>query len=138
MTMTHSLTRRALLSAIALPQELFDLASLLQRWADRSADDMTEPATRDAATALLESNGQNARYAQVAYKAQLLPLLGDDQARQLPGATGELARQPWYVEWQTVLRTVDHPFVEQVSVGQLIRSQPSAIVKTDPSNPKGD
>ena len=126
------------LSAIALPQELFDLASLLQRWADGSADDMTEPATRDAATALLESNGQSARYAQVAYKAQLLPLLGDDQARQLPGATGELARQPWCVEWQTVLRTVDHPFVEQVSVGQLIRSQPSAIVKTDPSNPKGD
>jgi hypothetical protein len=126
------------LSAIALPQELFDLSSLLQRWADESPSDMGEPATRGAATALLEFNGQSARYAQAAYKAQLFPLLGDDQARQLPGATGDLARQPWYVEWQTALQTVDHPFVEQVSVGQLIRSQQPAALKSDPTNLKGD
>jgi hypothetical protein len=126
------------LSAIALPQELFDLASLLQRWAEESPNHIDEPATRDAATALLESNGQSARYAQAAYKAQLLPLLGDDQARQLPGATGDLARQPWGVEWQSLLQTIDHPFVEQVSVGQLIRNQHPATVKTDPAHPKGD
>jgi hypothetical protein len=129
------------LSAIALPQELFDLASLLQRWAEDSPDGITEPAPRDAATALLESDGQSARYAQAAYKAQLLPLLGDDHARQMPGATGDLARQPWVVQWQTLLQTIDHPFVEQVSVGQLIRNPQAATLKTDktaPGNPKDD
>lgn len=126
------------LSAIALPQELFDLASLLQQWANASLNDTAEPATREAATALLEFNGQSARYAQAAYKAQLLPLLGDDQARQMPGATGDLARQPWFVEWQTELQVVDHPFIDRVSVGQLIRTQQPASLKSDPNNPKGD
>ena len=126
------------LSAVALPQELFDLSSLLQRWADGSADDPADTATHEAAAALLESGGQSARYAQAAYKAQLFPLLGDEQARQLAGATGDLARQPWYVEWQTALQTVDHPFVEQVSVGLLIRSQHPATLKSDPTNSKGD
>ena len=126
------------LSAIALPQELFELSSLLQRWADGFSDDLAETTTRDAATALLQSNGQGARYAQAAYKAQLFPLLGDDQARQLPGATGDLARQPWRVEWQTVLQTVDHPSVDQVSAGQLIRNQPSATLQSNPINPKDD
>ena len=60
------------------------------------------------------------RYAQLAYKAQLLPLLGDPQAAVLPGATGELARQPWRIAWQPEAEAVDHHQVELLSRGQLL------------------
>ncbi|WP_200843254.1 hypothetical protein, partial [Raoultella sp. 18083] len=94
------------LAAVALPRELGDLADLLSAWS-------LEPATgeagapRDAAAALLGADPDSARYAQVAYKAQLLPLLGDPQAGVLPGATGALARQPWRVEWEAALQPLD-------------------------------
>ena len=38
------------------------------------------------------------RFAQAAYRLQLMPLLGDAQAQTLKGATGDLARAPW--QWQ--------------------------------------
>jgi hypothetical protein len=62
---------------------------------------------------------RHARYAEVAYKTQLLPLLGDAQAQELPGATGELARQPWRVEWHNDLASLDHPEVSHLSTGHL-------------------
>jgi hypothetical protein len=38
------------------------------------------------------------RFAQAAYRMQLMPLLGDAQAQTLKGLTGDLARSPW--RWQ--------------------------------------
>ncbi|WP_295952536.1 hypothetical protein [Rhodoferax sp.] len=101
------------LSAVALPQALADLSDLLAAW------HASEPVPRRAVDALLGDIPVDAEYAHVAYKAQLLPLLGDAQACQLPGATGDLARQPWRVEWSTDFLTLDHPTLAGVSAGQL-------------------
>jgi hypothetical protein len=66
--------------------------------------------------ALLADVGDvSARYAQVAYKAQLLLLLGDAQAQDLPGATGDLARQPLHVQWHTDLTAIEHPAVSRLT-----------------------
>jgi hypothetical protein len=126
------------LSAVALPQELFDLSNLLVRWA--GAIDERTPATveHDVVAALLHSTGEGIRYAQAAYKAQLLPLLGDAQAQQLPGATGDLARQPWHVEWQRELQTLDHPFVEQISNGLILRTTTLTDLQKDTLKTEGD
>lgn len=102
------------LSAVALPRELADLNQLLSDWA-------TQPnAERSVQDALLGPRPGATRYAQLAYKAQLLPLLGDPQAAVLPGATGELARQPWRIAWQPEAEAVDHHQVELLSRGQLL------------------
>ena len=98
------------LSAVALPQALADLSDLLASW---------DASPRRAVDALLGDAPLDAEYAHVAYKAQLLPLLGDAQACQLPGATGDLARQPWRVEWSTDFLTLDHPTLAGVSAGTL-------------------
>lgn len=102
------------LSAVALPQALADLSGLLAAWHADTAS------PRTAVDALLGDTPQDAAYAEVAYKAQLLPLLGDAQACLLPGATGDLARQPWRVEWSTDFLTLDHPTLAGVSAGQLL------------------
>jgi hypothetical protein len=129
------------LSAVALPQELAALSSLLTAWAlearqPQPHDDGTPVQHRAVHTALLMEHlqggsqaSQPARYAQVAYQTQLLPLLGDAQAQDLPGATGDLARQAWRVEWGTELQAVDHPAVTQLSAGRLVHTpsgQPDA------------
>lgn len=114
------------LTAVALPQELGALSELLAQWGllaapASGADAQDDVHWRDIAQAVLQplAGEDHARYAQVAYKAQLMPLLGDAQAQDLPGATGELARQPWRVEWQTDLVALDHPAVSHLSAGQL-------------------
>jgi hypothetical protein len=73
----------------------------------------------DQAVLPAHPGSRHARYAEVAYKTQLLPLLGDAQAQELPGATGELARQPWRVEWHNDLASLDHPEVSHLSTGHL-------------------
>ncbi len=108
------------LAAVALPRELGDLSDLLAAWTLEAPDGEAAGAPRDVATALLGAEPDSARYAQVAYKAQLLPLLGDPQAGVLPGATGALARQPWRVEWEAAIQALDHPQVELVSRGRLV------------------
>lgn len=114
------------LSAVALPQELQALAGLLAQWSqDTSAD-----ADYSVAAALLGAEPERQRYAQIAYKAQLLPLLGDQVAQVLPGATGELARQPWHVVWDGTLRTLAHAELEQISGGQLVPLDPAASAET--------
>jgi hypothetical protein len=124
------------LTAVALPNELSDLSALLAQWADGN-NDATLAAdgalVRTVQAALLaDANGLAARYAQVAYKAQLLPLLGDAQAKDLPGATGDLARQPWQLQWHNVLTPLDHPAISHLSSGQL------AYVSTPPSTKNHD
>ena len=121
------------LTAVALPAELADLSTLLALW-DQAPEDAASPShtTHDVVEALLGATPASARYAQIAYKAQLLPLLGDTQASQLPGATGDLARQPWRVAWGTEIRNIDHPALERVSGGQLVSLKaPPATAATD-------
>ena len=117
------------LSAVALPQELGALSSLLAQWA-LDASGAGEPDTdspHPVHTVLLaDADGQAVRYAQVAYKAQLLPLLGDAQAQSLPGATGELARQPWRVQWHNEITALEHPAITHLSSGQLEHTSATA------------
>ena len=103
------------LAAVALPPELGELAGLLALWSAETP--AGQP--RAVADALLGPQPARSRYAQVAYKAQLLPLLGDAQARELPGATGELARQPWRVQWLAATQPITHDDIELLSQGQL-------------------
>lgn len=121
------------LTAVALPQELGDLSALLADWAligSARAPENETPAPRTVHAALLgESAGLPARYAQVAYKAQLLPLLGDAQAQDLPGATGDLARQPWRLQWHNVLAALDHPEISHLSSGQLEHTRAPAATE---------
>ncbi|MFI5447761.1 hypothetical protein [Polaromonas sp. UC242_47] len=105
------------LSTVALPQELADLSGWLAQWA--LAGEGAGAESRQLAEALLGTPDAPARYAQVAYKAQLIPLLGDVQAQGLAGATGELARQPWRAEWSTTLQNLKHPAVTQLTQGLL-------------------
>lgn len=94
------------LAAVALPQELGALSDLLAQWGQLAQPVPADPAPEaavhwhDIAHAVLPPlpGQEHARYAQVAYRAQRMPLLGDAQAQDLPGATGQLARQPWRVQ----------------------------------------
>lgn len=114
------------LTAVALPKELGALSNLLVQWGLDHASETIKGNTAVhhlAYEALLaDVGGVAARYAQVAYKAQLLPLLGDAQAQDLAGATGELARQPWRVQWHTDLIALEHPAITHLSSGQLEHS----------------
>lgn len=84
------------MDTLSLPPELGNLIGLLDRWADLAAspDGPTDqPYTRPFADAIL-----GGRFAQAAYRMQLMPLVGDAQAKTLKGLTGDLARAPWH--WQ--------------------------------------
>ena len=91
------------LDTLSLPPELGGLIHLLGRWSEQLSElppqpDPTDenappPGTRPLHDAIL-----GGRFAQAAYRLQLLPLLGDAQAQTLKGLTGDLARSPW--QWQ--------------------------------------
>lgn len=91
------------LDTLSLPPELNGLIALLTRWTEQvqelpptdapASPDATPPGTRPLHEAIL-----GGRFAQAAYRLQLLPLVGDAQAQTLKGVTGDLARAPW--QWQ--------------------------------------
>lgn len=62
-------------------------------------------------------------YARSAYRAQLLPLLGDPQAQHLVGATGDMARQPWRVRWSAEQGAIDDEFIAWMSRGVLYNTE---------------
>lgn len=106
------------LQAVALPAELSQLTHLFECWG--LADALQAAPEHSITEALLsEKTTAPTRYAQAAYKLQLLPLLGDAQAKQLPGITGELARQPWRTHWHNQLQSLDHPELSHLSSGSL-------------------
>ncbi|MDA8444091.1 hypothetical protein [Paracidovorax valerianellae] len=121
------------LTAVALPHELGDLSALLQAWSLEPGDAMPH----GVAAALLGATPADARYAQVAYKAQLLPLLGDPQAGVLPGATGALARLPWRVQWEAATEAIDHPQLELLSQGRMVPADAIVAAVPDPSPAPG-
>lgn len=72
------------LETLSLPAELGNLIDRLSQW--QSAGDTHRP---------LHEAVLGGRFAQAAYRMQLMPLLGDAQAQTLKGLTGDLARSPW-------------------------------------------
>lgn len=100
------------IEVLRMPVELEDLITQIGTWTGAAEDSRPEP--RLVADAVL-----GGRFAQAAYRMQLLPLLGDAQARTLRGQTGELARLPWHVELQPVVQRVDDEMVAAISVGQF-------------------
>jgi hypothetical protein len=97
------------LEGLAMPAELGELVGLLTGWSLQG-----DAAPRDVAEVLL-----GGRFAQAAYRAQLMPLLGDPQAATLQGSTGDLARLPWRAHWSPHLRRSKDPSVRAMSVGEL-------------------
>jgi hypothetical protein len=66
-------------------------------------------------------------YARASYRAQLLPLLGDPQAQHLSGATGDMARQPWRVQWSAEQGEVGDEHIKWMSRGVLRSTTTSAV-----------
>ena len=89
------------LDVLSLPPELGNLISMFDRWRDKDAEaGLADTAPRPLADAVL-----GGRFAQAAYRLQLMPLLGDAQAQTLNGLTGDLARRGW--RWQATPRLVE-------------------------------
>jgi len=100
------------LAVLSLPPEMDELQALLGRWTEAGH------AQQDLSPAVLGGS-----YARAAYRAQLLPLLGDPQAQHLSGATGDMARQPWRVRWSAEQGEVADEFVEWMSRGVLYSTE---------------
>ena len=101
------------LETLKMPAELGDLIGLLSGWQQTRQEDAL-PASHDVADAVL-----GGRFAQAAYRMQLLPLLGDEQARDMQGQTGDLARLPWRAALLPEVQSVDDEQVAAISAGQL-------------------
>ena len=107
------------LAVMALPPEMDIMQALLGRWT--AAGEVEQ----DLAPAVLGGS-----YARASYRAQLLPLLGDPQAQHLTGATGDMARQPWRVQWSAEQGDVDDEYIKWMSRGVLRSTEtPSTEIK---------
>jgi hypothetical protein len=109
------------LHALALPKELHTLIDTLGAWLGEAA---AVPA-RPIGDALL-AGSRDPRYASAAYRAQLMPLLGDPQAQALQGATGDVARLGWQVRWADRLQPCEAPEIAAHSLGWLLAPQAPA------------
>ncbi|UXH76380.1 hypothetical protein [Roseateles amylovorans] len=109
------------LAVMSLPPEMGQLQALLGRWGGDGVQ------TNDLRPAVLGGS-----YARAAYRAQLLPLLGDPQAQHLAGATGDMARQPWRVRWSVLQGPVDDEFVSWMSQGVLHSTDVEPPVDPEP------
>jgi hypothetical protein len=112
------------LDVLSLPPELGGLIDLLADWQTRPAPQAEPlrdaegtpfpPGSRPLAEAVL-----GGRFAQAAYRMQLLPLVGDAQAQTLKGQTGDLARSPWRWAFSPHHDTTDDEAVARISAGVL-------------------
>lgn len=100
------------LEVLHMPVELGMMIDQLAGWHDAAGVDI--PAPHPIASTVL-----GGRFAQAAYRMQLLPLLGDQQARTLKGQTGDLARQPWQASFEAKIDRVDDTSVSAMSAGTL-------------------
>jgi len=119
------------IETLHMPAELGALIDLLAGWSaergdalvDEAVDARTDAQAAAPAVAPMSRPVSDAvlggRYAQVAYRMQLLPLLGDAQARTLRGQTGDLARSAWRVELSAEVQPVDDASIVALSAGHL-------------------
>lgn len=109
-----------LLDVPSMPEELHGLIDTLARWkkhdqADSAAGEGSDVPLRPVHEAVL-----GGRFAQAAYRMQLLPLLGDPQAQTLKGQTGELARAGWRAVLLPSMQEVDSRAVLRMSQGRIV------------------
>jgi hypothetical protein len=117
------------LDTLSLPPELGNLIGLLGRWSELATEEAAAraalpqdeqdaaappPGTRPVADAIL-----GGRFAQAAYRLQLMPLLGDAQAKTLKGLTGDLARSPWQWRLKPQLVATNDEAVSLISEGLI-------------------
>lgn len=102
------------IDVLSLPPELGRLIDLLGQWHEPSAAQAGDGASHALSEAVL-----GGRFAHAAYRMQLMPLIGDAQAKTLTSPTGELARSPWQLTLSTVLLPTDDPHVALISEGAL-------------------
>lgn len=123
------------LDTLRLPAELGGLIDQLGRWQTlwaRDAATASDPADTDTeadgrptvATPPCREHAHHeailgGRFAQAAYRLQLMPLVGDAQAKTLKGLTGDLARAPWTWQLQAKLVATDDEAVSLISQGTL-------------------
>jgi hypothetical protein len=100
------------LEALRMPEELNFLIHQLAAWNEDATGDAPPP--RHVREVVLGGS-----FAQAAYRLQLLPLLGDAQARLLQGQTGDLARSPWRAVLLPAVESVDDQHVATLSAGHL-------------------
>lgn len=112
------------LDTLSLPAELGALVHQFTRWSERGEG------PRPLRDAIL-----GGRFAQAAYRLQLMPLVGDAQAQTLKGLTGDLARTPW--QWQLEPRheATDNEAVARISAGTVQPLTPNAPAEAPPSDP---
>lgn len=96
-----------------------ELEALIAQLADWSASWATLPAGAPPASRPVSQAVLGGRFAQAAYRMQLLPLLGDAQARSLVGQTGDLARSPWRTELLPAIEATADAHVAALSSGHL-------------------
>ena len=106
------------METLHMPLELTALIGQLAAWSEAPAQEPGRP-LRDAVL--------GGRFAQAAYRMQLLPLLGDAQARTLQGQTGDLARSRWRAELTTQVDAIDDAHVAALSAGRLHPEDPSSL-----------
>ncbi|HET8744693.1 MAG TPA: hypothetical protein VFM98_03740 [Ramlibacter sp.] len=99
------------LETLRMPVELEALIGKLTDWTGSDPGAGTPRPVRDAVL--------GGRFAQAAYRMQLLPLLGDAQARTLQGQTGDLARSRWRAVLTPAIERVDDAHVAALSAGEL-------------------
>uniref|UniRef100_UPI0035B4B072 hypothetical protein n=1 Tax=Hylemonella sp. TaxID=2066020 RepID=UPI0035B4B072 len=104
------------MQVLRMPQELEDLINKLTGWRDTTTTQTADP--KPIQEAVL-----GGRFAQAAYRMQLLPLLGDAQAKTLKGQTGELARSGWRPVLETTITETNDQHVAAMSQGRLEANQ---------------
>ena len=108
------------LDVMSLPAELSGLIDQLRQWQAQPAPPLPQDGT-EAPEPQFPMSGAilGGRFAQAAYRLQLMPLLGDAQAQTLKGQTGDLARQPWSLHLSTEHEATDDREVALISRGVL-------------------
>lgn len=100
------------MQVLRMPQELEDLINQLADWRIAASTGAVEP--RPIQQVVL-----GGRFAQAAYRMQLLPLLGDAQAQTLKGQTGDLARSGWRPVLDGAITETNDTYVAAISQGHL-------------------
>lgn len=100
------------MQVLRMPQELQDFIAKLAEWGDAATQG-------NLAQKPLQEAVLGGRFAQAAYRMQLLPLMGDAQAKTLKGQTGELARSGWTPVLETTISKTDDQHVAAISQGRL-------------------
>lgn len=105
------------METLRMPVELGDLISQLTQLAQ--LPELTAAGTDTISAQPLADVVLGGSFGKAAYRMQLLPLLGDRQARTLQGQTGDLARLPWQAGFLPVIEKVDDPDVLAMSAGAI-------------------